>query len=304
MKLNRFKAFATRWANIPDKISKIQESLGRIEARQLVETDIANINEAEFKVYSQWGEDGIIQHILKYVPIDNKVFIEFGVENYIESNTRFLLINNKWSGLILDGNKEHIEYIKKDMSVYWAHNLKAEYVFITKDNINDTIVKNGIPKDIGLLSIDIDGNDYWIWEAITEVKPRIVICEFNALFGPIDKVSIPYKDDFVRDTFHYSNIYYGASLAALEFLGKQKGYALVGINSTGNNAFFVSYEYSKNFKILTSAEAFRTPQFREAKDINGELSYINLQKQRELISDLQVINVQTKNLLQVKDLQF
>jgi hypothetical protein len=304
MIFTRLKNIIDRWKRIPESITKMQEALGRVELRQVQSLPADKLNEAEFKVYSQWGEDGIIQHILKYVPIDNKVFIEFGVENYIESNTRFLLINNKWSGLVLDGNKEHIEYIKKDMSVYWAHNLKAEHVFITKDNINDTIVKNGIPKDIGLLSIDIDGNDYWIWEAISEVKPRIVICEFNALFGPIDKVSIPYKEDFVRDSFHYSNIYYGASLAALEFLGKQKGYALVGINSTGNNAFFVGYEYSKNFTILTSAEAFRTPQFREAKDINGELSYINLQQQRELISDLQIVNVQTKNLLQVKDLQF
>jgi hypothetical protein len=304
MNLDRLKSFANRWVNIPDKISKILESLGRIEARQLLENDISNINESEFKVYSQWGEDGIIQHLLKFIPIKNKVFIEFGVENYTESNTRFLLINNKWSGLILDGNKEHIEYIKKDMSVYWAHNLKAEHVFITKDNINDVILRNGIPKDIGLLSIDIDGNDYWIWDAITEVKPRIVISEFNALFGPFEKVSIPYKHDFVRDSFHYSNIYYGASLAALEFLGKQKGYSLVGINSTGNNAFFVCNEYCKNFKVLTSTELFRIPQFREAKDINGELSYINLQQQRELISELQVIDIQSKNLIKIKDLQF
>ena len=304
MIFTRLKNIIDRWKKIPENITKVQEALGRIELRQVLSLPADNLNEAEFKVYSQWGEDGIIQHILKFVPIVNKVFIEFGVENYTESNTRFLLINNKWSGLVLDGKKEHIDYIKKDMSVYWAHNLKAEHVFITKDNINDIILRNGIPKDIGLLSIDIDGNDYWIWESITVIKPRIVISEFNALFGPIEKVSIPYKEDFVRDSFHYSNIYYGASLAALEFLGKQKGYALVGINSTGNNAFFVSDEYSKHFKVLTTAEAFRTPQFREAKDVNGELSYINLQRQRELISDLHVINVETMNLLQVKDLQF
>lgn len=304
MIIKRLKNLIDRWKIIPISISKIQESLGRIEARQLLENDISNINESEFKVYSQWGEDGIIQHLLRFIPIENKVFIEFGVENYTESNTRFLLINNKWSGLILDGNRKHIEYIKRDMSVYWAHNLKAEHVFITKDNINDIIVRNGIPKDIGLLSIDIDGNDYWIWEAITEVKPRIVISEFNALFGPFEKVSIPYKHDFVRNSFHYSNIYYGASLAALEFLGKQKGYSLVGINSTGNNAFFVCNEYCKNLKVLTSTEVFRTPQFREAKDINGELSYINFQQQIELISDLQVIDIQSKNLKKINDLQF
>ena len=90
-------------------------------------------------------------------------FIEFGVENYLESNTRFLLINNNWSGLIFDMSKENISEIKKHY-YYWRHDLRAETATITAENINDLIEKNGFKKPIGLLSIDIDGNDYWVWK--------------------------------------------------------------------------------------------------------------------------------------------
>ena len=136
------------------------------------------------------------------------------MENYTEANTRFLLVNNNWSGLVLDGSSENIEYIKHDMHVFYAHNLKAQSVFITLDNINEVITRNGITGDIGILSVDIDGNDFWIWEAIDCISPRIVICEYNSIFGANAKVSTPYKADFYRGTAHFSNVYYGASISA------------------------------------------------------------------------------------------
>lgn len=302
--IKRLISFKNRWKVLPNKITAIQEALGRIEARLIKNNEIADLNQSEFKVYSQWGEDGIIQHILKYIPIINKVFVEFGVEDYTESNTRFLLKNDNWSGFVLDGNKEHIEYIKNDHSVYWAHNLKAENIFITKDNVNEIFISNGIPEDLGLLSIDIDGNDYWIWDSISCIKPRIVISEYNSIFGPYAKVTVPYSSDFVRSTAHYSNIYYGASLAALEFLGNKKGYSLIGTNMAGNNAFFVRDDLSIKFNILSAKEAYKQPQFREAKDINGDLSYINIHEQRELIADFDLVEVTSKNILKVKELQF
>ena len=304
MIIKRLKNIIDRWKRIPDNIIKIQEALGRIETRQVCTFPLDKINDAEFKVYSQWGEDGIIQQILNYIPIENKVFVEFGVEDYTESNTRFLLKNNKWSGLILDGNKEHIEYIKNDTSVYWAHNLKAEHIFITKDNINSVLISNGIPEDLGLLSIDIDGNDYWIWDSINCIKPRIVISEYNSIFGSLSKVTVPYFDSFVRNNAHSSNVYYGASLGALEFLAKKKGYSLIGTNMAGNNAFFVRDDLSSNFKVLSVNEAFKAAKFREAKDINGNLSYISLIEQRSLIADLEVLDVESMCIYKFKELSF
>jgi len=298
----RIKNIIDRWKRIPDNIIYIKEALGRIEARQVHTFPLDKINNSEFKVYSQWGEDGIIQKIIDHLPIENKVFVEFGVEDYTESNTRFLLKNNKWSGLILDGNKEHIDYIKNDTSVYWAHNLKAEHVFITKDNINSILISNGVPEDLGLLSVDIDGNDYWIWHSINCIKPRIVICEYNSIFGSSSKVTVPYSDSFVRNNAHFSNIYYGASLGALEFLAKQKGYSLIGTNLAGNNAFFVRDDFSSIFNVLSVTEAFKLAQFREAKNIHGSLTYYNIAQQRSIIADLDVIDVESMSICKIKDL--
>lgn len=298
----RIKNIVDRWKRIPDNIIRIKEALGRIEARQVQAFPLDKINNSEFKVYSQWGEDGIIQKIINHLPIENKVFVEFGVEDYTESNTRFLLKHNKWSGLILDGNKEHIDYIKNDTSVYWAHNLKAEHVFITKDNINSVLISNGVPEDLGLLSIDIDGNDYWIWDSINCIKPRIVICEYNSIFGSSSKVTVPYSDSFVRNNAHFSNIYYGASLGALEFLAKQKGYSLIGTNLAGNNAFFVRDDLSLIFNVLSVSEAYKLAQFREAKDINGNLTYNNITDQRSIIADLDIIDVESMCICKIKDL--
>ena len=90
------------------KLTSIQQALGRIETRQNNILDSKDLNDYEFKVSSQWGEDGIIQHLINKIEIKNKVFFEFGVENYTESNTRFLLHNNNWKGLVIDGSVENI----------------------------------------------------------------------------------------------------------------------------------------------------------------------------------------------------
>lgn len=288
----RILRFINEWRSLPDKLSQLQESLGRIESRQIAALQDDQINESEFKVYSQWGEDGIIQFLLRYVPIYNKVFIEFGVENYTEANTRFLLVNNYWSGLVLDGDESNISFIKNDMRVSYAHDLIAEAVFITKDNINDIITRNGISGDIGILSVDIDGNDYWVWEAINCISPRIVICEYNSIFGPDAKVTVPYKSDFFRGTAHFSNIYYGASISALTYLANKKGYSLVAGNQAGNNVFFVRNDVMGTLSVKTPREAFRKAAFKEAKDENGKLSYETFDRRFEKIAGLALVDVE------------
>jgi hypothetical protein len=301
--LNRVSRFTAKWRAIPSKIIKIQEALGRIENRQSQNLLPSQIPEAEFKVYSQWGEDGIIQHLLRHVSIEKKIFVEFGVENYTESNTRFLLVNNDWSGLVLDGSKENIDYIKNDSAVYWAHNLKPECVFITKDNINEVISSNGLTGDIGLLSVDIDGNDYWVWESITCISPRIVICEYNSIFGSHAKVAVPYKSDFYRRNAHYSNVYYGASIAALESLAQKKGYLLVGSNNAGNNVFFVRNDLCGALQILTAKQAYRRAQFRESMDTYGKLTFKDFDARLKEINDLDVISVEDNIAIKIRELQ-
>lgn len=284
-----------------ERFNKIELALGRIESRQNETKTSQSINDYEFKVSSQWGEDGIIQYLINHIPIENKIFVEFGVENYTEANTRFLLQNNNWRGLVIDGSEEHIAYIKND-PIYWKYNLKAECAFITKDNINDLISKNGISGDIGILSVDIDGNDYWVWEAIDCISPRIVICEYNSHFGDSNKVSVPYDASFVRNKKHFSNIYYGVSISALDFLAKKKGYSLIGSNTSGNNVFFVRNDLVSSLKILTPKEAYRISQFREAKDENGQLTFNNIENNLKIISNLEVINIEIGESIKIKDL--
>ena len=129
--------------------------------------------------------------------------------------------------------------------IYWRYSLNAVCAFVDAANINQLLGDNGATGDIGLLSIDIDGNDYWVWRAIEVVSPRIVVCEFNGIFGSKAKVSVPYDPAFERGRAHYSFLLAGASLSALAHLGVQKGYRLVGINSAGNNAFLVRQDVAR-----------------------------------------------------------
>jgi hypothetical protein len=278
--------------SLDKRIQLLQEALGRIESRQTQALPNTGLHDKEFRVFSQWGEDGIIQHLVSRLQLGRSIFVEFGVETYTEASTRFLLINNNWAGLVMDGDAKNIEHIRND-PIYWQHNLKAEHAFITRDNINSLIAKNGIGGEIGLLSVDIDGNDYWVWEAIDAVNPIITIVEYNARFGPDAAVTVPYQADFVRSTAHHSMLYYGASLNALCKLGKKKGYAFVGCNSAGNNAFFVRRDrLTPDLHELSAAEGFVRNQFRESRDASGQLLFESPETGQKLPAHLPLVTIE------------
>ncbi len=263
---------------------------------------INSLSEVEFKVFSQWGEDGIIQYLINQISIEKKkTFIEFGVEDYREANTRFLLMNNNWKGLIFDGSEKNIERVKKN-NIYWKYELTAESHFITRENINNIIEMSGFKGDIGLLSIDIDGNDYWVWDAIDVVQPIIIICEYNNVFGNVKAVTIPYDPCFVRTKAHYSNLYYGASLPALCYLAEKKGYDFVGSNSAGSNAFFVRKDLSNKFKVLTAKSGYIEGHIRESRNKDGSLSHIGGRNRIELIRHLPVVDVITGKDIFIRDI--
>jgi len=279
----------------------LQRAIGRIELRQTVQNSSIHVRDHEFQVYSQWGEDGIAQYILRSIPIENEIFVEFGVEDYREANTRFLLQQNNWNGLVIDGSPKFTRLIQQD-DIHWRHNLKVVCQFIKQDNINDIITKSGISGDIGLLSIDIDGNDYWIWDAITCISPRIVICEYNSLFGYQRKVTIPYNEGFVRHSVHHSGCYYGASIAALVHLAKLKGYTLVGSNSNGINLFFVRHDVIGQLTEWTVEQAYVKARFRDSRDMEGKLTYLEFESRLKQIQDLPVYDIDLGKLILVKDL--
>ena len=181
-------------------------------------------------------------------------------------------MNDNWSGLVMDSSEENVAYIKDD-EIYWRHDLKAKCSFVTTENINETISEAGFSGEIGLLHIDIDGNDYWIWKAIDIVSPVIAIIEYNSLFGSERAITIPYNPKFDRFEAHHSGIYAGASLQALCDLAKEKGYSFVGSNSAGNNAYFIRNDKLKEIKPITSAEGYFASKFREHRNQQGQLTF-------------------------------
>jgi hypothetical protein len=273
------------------RLRLIQEALGRIEARQCEALNGVGLQAREFRVYSQWGEDGIIQHLVRHVPIPRKIFVEFGVEDYEEANTRFLLINDNWAGLVLDGSADNIQRLKESR-LYWRYNLKAAHAFITRENINSLLEDNGVRGEIGLLSIDIDGMDYWVWEAITAVDPAIVVIEYNHLFGPHDAVVVPYDPAFDRHRAHSSLVYYGASLKALCLLGARKGYDFVGCGSSGLNAFFVRRDRRpETVPALSCEEGFVEGQFCEYHDAEGRPAKLSREELQALVRGMPLVTV-------------
>ena len=288
------RAFDDRLTDIQREIARleyIQEALGRIEARQLSGTDSPHLADNEFRVFSQWGEDGIIQFLLRNVPITNKTFVEFGVEDYRQANTRFLLVNNNWHGLVLDSSTQNIAKIKAT-AIHSNYDLKAVHAFITKDNINEILKNSGLSGEIGLLSIDIDGNDFWVWNAINVIDPIIVVIEYNHRFGRDRAVTVPYDESFDRFRSTKPLVYFGASLKALCLLAQKKGYAFLGCNSNGVNAFFVRKDKKPDLlKELTPEEGFIPGNFSELRDETGKIVKSTPETEREMILRLPLIDV-------------
>ena len=275
------------------RVDEIKINQGMILSALNESRKSTNLADYEFKVFSQWGEDGIIQYLSKSIELTHKTFIEFGVECFTEANCRFLLMKDNWSGYVIDASPSNIAKLKNSY-FYWKYQIHAVDAFITKDNINNLLAKSCFDEDLGILSMDIDGNDYFILEAIHAVRPRIIICEYNAIFGSTRKICVPYEPDFSRAKKHHSNLYFGASLSAMTFLANKKGYSLVGTNSNGCNAFFVRDDLlNEKVKARTAEQAFSPSKFRESRDEQGNLSYRAGEHRLQEIRGLAVLNVES-----------
>lgn len=257
-----------------------------------ISIDDFDINSHEKKVYSQNGEDGIIEFIFSKIGTTNKFSVEFGVGDGFECNTVYLLEKKYWKGLMMDyGADPHIQwenivkkatssnflldphsiqrstrFLKKliqrsGRSTHFKHDIKKEKV--TAENIQQLFKKYNVPKNFDLLSVDIDYNDYWVWKAITDYVPRVVVIEYNSLIPPTESRVVPYDPNTSWDGTNY----FGASLLALTNLGLTKGYTLVGCESRGVNAFFVKSDLVEGTKIKDIEQLYRPPKYGQI--VNG-----------------------------------
>lgn len=197
--------------------------------------------DTEFRAFSQNGEDGILLYIFSLVGMQTRIAVEVCAGNGIESNSANLIVNHGFNGLLFDGDKKNIQTARdffnhsKDTFVSPPKIVKA---WITKDNINDLIEENGINGEIDLLSLDMDGVDYWIWKATNVINPRVVVVEYHEELGT-DPITVPYADNFRKQ-----GTYFGASLPAFTKLAKEKGYRLVGANRQKFNGFYLRNDIS------------------------------------------------------------
>lgn len=266
--------------------------------RNLAQID--HLGDVEFSAYSQWGEDGIIDWLISKLPEIPKTFVEFGVENYRESNTRLLLQLRNWRGLIMDSSRTCIEDIRTQ-EIYWRYSLNAIQAFIKKENINKLLNDGGMNGEIGLLSIDIDGNDYWVWEQLEVVNPAIVVIEYNAVFGDLHALTIPYSNDFYRTKAHHSNLYFGASLPALTMLADRKGYTFIGTTTSGVNAFFIRNDLAPRIISMINSVRSYPSKNREARNKEGRLLFIDGIDRIAMVSHLPLIDVKSNSIKTLGD---
>lgn len=276
---------------------------GRMAARALPRgTPIQDLSDVEFRIYSQWGEDGIIEWLVAHIPTPNTRFVEFGVETFREANCRFLMHNRNWKGLVMDGSEANMAALRQT-TAHWMFDLTAKTAFITAENINTLITEAGFGGDLGILSIDLDGNDYWIWQAINCVNPAIIMCEYNPIFGDTAAVSVPYDLAFSRFKPHHSGLCFGASIAALKHLAAQRGYTFLGTNSNGINAFFVRNDLAPSVvPLVKTARAFPS-RHRDSRDATGNLSYTGGEARFALIADCPVVDVVTGATIRLGDIR-
>lgn len=225
---------------------------------------LPKFEDIEFRAFSQNGEDGILHLLFSILGTTNRRCIEIGVGSGIECNTANWIVNHGWEGLMFDGNSKAIQcgqefYQRCRDTCVWPPQLVNTW--ITTDNINNLIKTHGFFGEIDLLSIDIDGVDYWIWEAITCVQPRVVVVEYQDIWGGDRAVTVPYSDNFQAEFGQYGPNYAGASLAAFAKLAKAKGYRLVGIQRYGFNAFFVRNDLGlEDFPEIAVSDCFSHPK--------------------------------------------
>lgn len=289
-------------SGLETRLNKSLVLLGMNYASQLNDIEIiASLQDVGFRIYSQFDEDGILEWLIRQLPISSERFVEFGVEDYHESNTRFLLENRNWEGLVIDSNPKNINIIQND-EIYWKHSLLAHCEYVTPDNINLLLEEAGFTGNIGVLSIDVDGMDYWIWQAIDLITPDIVICEYNAVLGDLFPLSVPYQHDFNRTKAHYSNLYWGASIKAYMNLAETKGYLFAGSNRAGHNAFFVKKELFHYIDKKIESKNARNSTFRESRSPQGDLTFLSGMARFEAIEHLNIIRLDTGEELELKAL--
>lgn len=305
--IKQFKKIALYLRNyLKPEINNLKFLLGQsaILSSRSASHNFKELWDAEVKVYSQWGEDGILDYICEAIGISKPNVIEIGSGNFIECNSRFLAESRNANIIAVDGRNDLTDTVKTS-SVFWKSCIIPLVDWITPSKIN-SIIQLGESRfgKIDIFSIDLDGNDYWILKEANLNQIDIVVLEYNPLFGAIKEVTVPRDDEFNRYKKHFSGLYYGASLKAYINLLSNKNFSFIGTNRVGSNAFFIKSNLLDNFKISTPSnlEKYVDWRIRESRDISGRLSYLSGKDRLEIIKELPLIELTTQSEVNVASL--
>jgi len=246
---------------------KALTELWRTNARELRGRPICDFG---FSVHSQTDEDGILLYLFSVVGTTNRQAVEICAGDGIECNTANLLLNHGWHALLVDGDPSNVAKARR----FYAQSRRTQtfppkvvQAWITRDAVNQVIRDNDFLGEIDLLSLDLDGVDYWIWEAITAISPRVVVLEYQDILGPDRMWTVPYADDFTAGEHSMTGAmpnFAGASLRAFTKLAHSKGYRLIGVNGYGFNAFFMRNDVgAEQFSEISVEDCFTHPKTLE-----------------------------------------
>ena len=254
---------------------------------------IKSLSEADLKIYSQWGEDGILDFLCLRLGLERPYFLEVGAGEFQECNSRFMVEFRNASATLVDANSGLEEVVAKSSS-YWKTHLYAVVTWVTTENINRIIqsAKSSMG-GLDIFSLDLDGNDYWILEAADLSEFKIVVLEYNSIFGAELALSVPTDEQFDRRVKHFSWLYYGASLRAFVNLMAIKGFAFAGTNLVRTNAFFIKKASVSQlpFDLPSDLTQFTDCKIRESRDKFGRMNHLNIKDGVSVIKDMPIIQI-------------
>jgi len=286
------------------EISNFKFALGQsaILASRQSYFKVKNLWDAEVKVYSQWGEDGILDYICELIELAKPRVLEIGAGNFLECNSRFIAEFRNASVVAVDARADLLNAPLH--SLKWKNHIELVNEWITPDNINSIIeFAEQNMNSVDIFSLDLDGNDYWILESANLSQFKIVVVEYNALFGSSYEVTVPRNDRFERHEQHASGLYYGASLKAFVELLEHKGFIFIGTNRSCVNAFFIKKNLRSKFETLKihDLDKYVDSTIRESRDSFGKLSFLAGIDRNIAIESLPLWNIASQVMINVRD---
>ena len=288
------------------KFDDIKIQKGQLFERHLEKNikNIKDLNETNFKIFSQDYEDGIIQYFLKSLDIKNVKFVEIGTQDYSESNTRYIFETMRCEGLIIDPTPNLEKKINAILRT-WKNTLKIHNDYVNSQNIIEIIQKNSFDKNLDIFSLDIDGIDYWILEKLPNKISKIFIIEYNPYFGSEKEICAPNIEKFDRFKYHPSGFCWGASLKAIIKLMIKKGYTFVGTNRLNVNSFFIQNEFIHKIKVdipnLNNLSKFTEVKFNVLSSNNKK--NVSLKEVERTINNVDVFDLKNNKLTKFSEVK-